>query len=169
MRRATVVFLSVMACAIGWVMPLSAARGEAPRELGWVEKVQILPEKLTVSAKMDTGAHTSSVDATDTVEFERNGRPWVRFLVSDRDGNIATFERPVVRVVRLKRSETVTTKRHVVMLALCLGGTFREEPVTLTSRTHLLYPLLIGRSAMEGRFVVNPSRTFVGKPDCLGR
>lgn len=147
----------------------AAAHGAEKPQLGWIELVRFLPENLIVTAKLDTGADTSSLDARDLTQFERGGRPWVRFSVSNHKGDTTVFERPVVRVVRIKRSETKTTTRPVVMLAICLGGKFREEPVTLTDRSHLSYRVLIGRSVMAGRFLENPALKFTTRPDCLAR
>jgi len=145
---------------------LAAYSGEK-RELGWVEHARILPENVQLRAKLDTGANTSSIDANHLAYFDRNGRPWVRFVVDAKNGSAMTFERPIVRVVQVKRSDSATTIRPVVMLTICLGGEFRDETVTLVNRSHLRYPLLIGRATMEKRFVVNPSRKDVYATDCL--
>jgi hypothetical protein len=169
MRRTRLILFSAVACAISFLGNVVTAYSSEKRVLGWVEKVQILPENLILNAKLDTGANTTSVDASRITEFERNGRPWIRFSISDRSGNTGMFERPLVRVVRVRRSDSPTTSRPVVMLAICVGSKFREEAVTLTNRSHLRHPVLLGRSAMEGRIIVNPSRKFTFKPDCTGR
>jgi hypothetical protein len=155
--------------AIGLLAPAAAVHGDEKPVLGWVESVRILPENVRLTAKLDTGADTSSIDAAQPTAFERDGRPWIRFSISDYKGKPTVFERPVIRIVRVKRSETVTVTRPVVMLALCLGGKFREEAVTLADRSHLRYRVLIGRSALAGRFLENPSLKFTTRPDCLAR
>ena len=169
MHRTGLIFLSAIACAVGVLGNVATANSNEKRILGWVEKVRILPENLILTAKLDTGANTTTVHASGLTEFERNGRPWVRFSIPDRSGNTAMFERPVVRVVRVRRSDSATTTRPVVMLVICVGNRFREEAVTLTNRSHLNYPVLLGRSAMEGRIIVSSSRKFTFKPDCIGR
>jgi hypothetical protein len=169
MTWARVFVVPIIFCAVGLLAMAATVHGDEKPELGWVERVRILPEDIILTAKLDTGADTSSIDATGLAEFERGGRPWIRFSVPDRKGNTTVFERPVVRVVRIKRSEAATATRPVVMLALCLGGKFREEAVTLIDRSHLRYPVLIGRSAMAGRFLENPSRKFTTHADCIGR
>jgi hypothetical protein len=134
--------------------------------LGWVEKAQLLPENLVLDAVLDTGANSTSIGATNLSRFERGGRPWIRFSVSDRKGNSSIFERPVVRAVRIRQSDIDAATRPVVMMAICIAGRFREEAVNLTNRSHLRYPLLIGRAAMAERFIVNPSRKFTSTPNC---
>lgn len=163
-------FLSVLTVFMfAFLTNLGSAYGAEKLELGWVEKAQLLPENLVLDAVLDTGANSTSIDATNITRFERGGRPWIRFSVSDRKGDTATFERPVVRAVRIKKSDIDATTRPVVMLAICLAGRFREEAVNITDRSHLRYPLLIGRAAMAGRFLVNPSRKFTSVPDCSAR
>jgi hypothetical protein len=163
-------FLSVLTmCMFTLLANLASAYSAEKLELGWVEKAHLLPENLVLDAVLDTGANSTSIDATNISRFERDGRPWIRFSVSDRKGITATFERPVVRAVRIKKSDIDATTRPVVMLAICLAGRFREEAVNLTNRSKLRYPLLIGRAAMAGRFLVNPSRKFTSSPDCTDR
>ncbi len=118
---------------------------------------------------MDTGAKTTSIDAADIVEFSRGGKKWVRFNVSDRKGRTVTFERPVFRIARIRRSEMKTTSRPVVKLPLCIGSFLREVEVNLAKRTHLNYPLLVGRSAMTGKVLVDSSRKFTKDPMCQGQ
>ena len=145
------------------------AQANEPRVMGWIEAVTILPQNLTLSAKLDTGAKTSSLDVRRFTEFRRDGRPWVRFDVSDRNGGKATFELPVVRVARIRRSESVTTSRPVVMMPLCLGGIYQSVEVNLANRSNLRHPMLIGRSAMTDKVIVDPSRTNTAKPNCRDR
>lgn len=167
MNRALYLFVFCIAGAAGGLTHPSAASG--PRAVGWVEHVLVLPEKLTLKAKLDTGAQTTSVGASDITRFEQHGRPWVRFAITDRLGNAAVLERPVVRTLKVKRSGSEDENRPVVLLALCLGGEFRDEAVTLSDRSNLLYTLLVGRSAMAGRFIVDSSRKYTAKQGCIPR
>ncbi len=158
-----------IASAFGVGIDAAIGANPGPRALGWAEHVVILPEMLKLKAKLDTGAHTTSIGARNITRFERNRRPWVRFSISDRNGRSAVLERPIVRTVRIKRSDLKELNRPVVLLALCLGGIFREEAVTLSDRSKLRYPLLIGRSAMEGRFMVDSSRKYTTNMECVRR
>lgn len=161
--------LAVVYCAATLALRPPGAYGDEKRELGWIEKVRILPEGVTLTAKLDTGANTTSLGVRHLTRFERDGRPWVRFVVSDRNGKELVFVRPVIRAVRVKRSEARTRTRPVVMLTICIAGSFREETVTLATRSHLLYALLIGRATMEGRFLVNPSRKYTHPARCIAQ
>lgn len=140
-----------------------------PVVMGWIERVRIQPENLLMEAKLDTGARNTSIDAADIVEFTRGGKKWVRFNVSNRKGRTVTFERPIFRIAWIKRSATKTTPRPFVMLPLCIGNVLREVEVNLAKRSHLNYPLLVGRSAMKGKVIVDPSREFIKEPICQGQ
>jgi hypothetical protein len=139
------------------------------RVMGWTERVQVYPGGLTLEAKLDTGARTSSINVQSYEKIERGGKTWLRFSVSDRNGKSTVLERPVVRYARIRRSESRTTERPVVMLGLCIGGSYREVEVNLADRSHLNYPLLVGRTTMKGNIVVDPARKFTAPPNCPGR
>lgn len=167
MNRALYLFVFCITGAAGGLTHALAA--SVPRAVGWVERVLVLPEELTLDAMLDTGTQTTSIGASDITRFEQHGRPWARFAITDRLGNAAVLERPIIRTVKVKRSGLEDENRPVVLLALCLDGEFRDEAVTLSDRSKLSYTLLIGRSAMAGRFKVDSSRQYTAKRDCIPR
>jgi hypothetical protein len=143
-------------------------------EVGWVEKVRLSPGNLVLNAKIDTGAKHSSINAYDVTEFNRGVEKWVRFKVTNRDGDSMTFERKVVRIARIKRRTVNGNEnpgrhlRPVVMLGVCLGDVYREVEVSLADRRRFNYPMLIGRSFMSGTIVVDSSRKYTVEPMCKG-
>jgi hypothetical protein len=161
--------LAVVLCAISLAVHTPEAGSVEKRELGWVENARIIPENIRLAAKLDTGAATSSLGVERLTRFERAGRPWVRFVLSDKKGKQFVFERPIIRTVRVKRSQAESRTRPVIMLAICLAGGYSDETVTLATRSHLLYPLLIGRATLEERFLVNPSRRRMHRAKCFNR
>ena len=92
------------------VLALPAAAGEK-KVVGWIEKVRISPGNFIVHAKLDSGAEYSSLDAANLTEFERNGKPWVRFDLTERDGQKITIERPLLRTATIKRHNLESQKR----------------------------------------------------------
>lgn len=162
--RALLLFPALVVFLLG---PVAAPKAD-PVVMGWIERVEVLPHGLLMEAKLDTGAKNTSIDAANIVEFSRGGKKWVRFDVSDRKGRTVTFERPVFRIARIRRAEMKTTSRPVVKLPICIGSFLQEVEVNLAKRTHLNYPLLIGRSAMERKVIVDSSRKFTKDPMCRG-
>ena len=135
---------------------------------GWLERVQVFPGDLVFRAKMDTGAKHSSLNARNIVPFEKNGDPWVRFVVRDRNRKKLTVERPMVRTaeIKLRGKQKRTQERPVIILGLCLGTTYKEVEVNLVDRRHFNYQMLIGRSYLQGDFLVDVVRKFTLTPNC---
>jgi hypothetical protein len=161
-----VVFLLALAAP-----PTFGANDEAtdpPLEIfGWVERVELLDGKFSLKAKLDTGAATSSLDATDIMRFRRDGKRWVRFTLNNSETHQEmTLEKPLVRRVRIVRHSGRPQPRAVVKLPLCFGPFIEDVEFTLINRSNFIYPVLLGRSAMAGRALVDPGQTFLNAPDC---
>jgi hypothetical protein len=134
--------------------------------VGWIEKVRVYPGDLIIHAKLDTGAKSSSLGVSYFDKFKRNGKTWVSFELTDRNGKKAYFEKVVEKTARIKRHGRQYQRRPVIRLGICLGSVYKEVQVNLVDRSEFIYPMLIGRSFMEGLFVVDPSDKFTTKPQC---
>ena len=143
-----------------------AAQAELPERVGWVEMVRINPGKMLFVAKLDTGSKSASINAHNIEYFEKDGQPWVRFDVVNRLKRSMTLELPQVWEVIIKGHEGEKVPRPVVMLGICMGKTYTETLVSLVDRTGFLYPLLVGRNYLGGRFAVDPAQKFTAKPKC---
>jgi len=162
MKRA---FYSVLLLA-AVLSPSAGATAEPKQVVGLVETIRVLPGDLIVDAKLDTGADNSSIHASDIVEFLRDGEPWVRFRVVNREGQTQVLERELVRVARIKAEKGQRQKRPVVMLSLCLGKTQREVQVTLVDRSRFRYRMILGRSFLRDLFLIDPSLKRTVQPEC---
>jgi hypothetical protein len=135
--------------------------------LGWVERVELLDGQISLKAKLDTGALTSSLDATHIERLSRDGQRYVRFVVTDPDRETETsLERPLVRNVRIVTHSGENQRRAVVTLPVCFGPWYEEIEFSLIDRSNFIYPVLLGRSALEGRVLVDSEATFMNYPDC---
>ncbi|MGE0860654.1 MAG: ATP-dependent zinc protease [Gammaproteobacteria bacterium] len=154
------------------LVSLCAARADdgeqaLPPAYGWLEWAALEPGHVLMRAKLDTGARTSSLSAVDIERFERDGFDWVRFVVpiSADDGITGAAQRipmelPLQREALIKRHGARASRRPVVHVELCLGGHKFTTPVTLTDRSRFNYPLLLGRSALRGRAVIDVDQTY---------
>lgn len=134
---------------------------------GWVERVKLLDGDVSLKAKLDTGAANSSLDATDIRRFRRGGERFVEFTVTDPDSGVELrLEKPLVRNVRIIRHDGNHQRRPVVKLPVCLGDRIRQVEVNLIDRSNFIYPMLIGRSALEGFALVDSGQTFQHRPNC---
>ncbi len=136
---------------------------------GWLEKVTVAATGQVVKAKLDSGAKTSSIHATDVVEIERHGAPWVRFALPGMDGpeiEPVVIERPVVRFVRIKDHTNPSARRPIVELEICFDSRRRRSHFSLADRRNFHYPVLLGRRFLAGVAVVDASEKYVTDPKC---
>ncbi len=129
--------------------------------VGEMERVWLDPPGLSVVARIDTGANSSSVHAENLVEFERDGDDWVRFEW-DLEGKKETLERQVVRYVRvIQQSDKDGTRRPVVELRLRLGNVEDTYEFTLANRAHLEHQIILGRNFLTDVALVDVGHKFV--------
>lgn len=144
-----------------------ADQGDDLQVFGWVEKVKLLDGDLVVEAVLDTGAQNSSLDATDIRRFRRGGERFVRFTVTDPGSkDHLTLEKPLIRNARIIRHDGNHQRRPVIKLPVCLGGKLREVEVNLIDRSQLTYPMLLGRTALNGFALVDAGQRFLHPPSC---
>lgn len=116
-------------------------------------------------AKIDTGASTSSLHATDVEPFERDGEQWVRFTA--HLGSVVQLrhrrcEAPLVTMKSIKSSNGHAQVRYVIRTPLALGDRVWEVEFTLACRKAMRYRLLLGSKALiHGQLVVDPSSKYV--------
>jgi len=133
--------------------------------LGEVEKVSIDAIKQSFDARVDTGAATSSLNAVDIEQFERNGKNWVRFHLSNgvRELNdLNWIEAPIVRFVKIRQSTNDDVERRaVVELWVKLGKIHEKAQFTLADRSQMSHPVLLGREFIRDIAVVDVSKQYL--------
>lgn len=132
--------------------------------VGWRELVS-LPELglAGIPAKIDTGARTSSLHAHVLDDFTRAGERFVRFAV-DWDGERHFCEAVHVDVRGITSSNGDTQERFVIKTPLTIGNlTFRAE-ISLADRSQMQFPMLIGRTALRRRMVVDSGHSWLQSP-----
>ncbi|MGB2079293.1 MAG: ATP-dependent zinc protease, partial [Vibrio sp.] len=113
--------------------------------------------------RVDTGATTSSISAIDVVNFERDGKDWVKFKLSHDDaGTSKEISLPVTSKTRIRQSnsEKLVT-RYEIEAWIQVGDVKVKTPFTLTDRTHMDFGVLLGRSFFRDIAVVDVSRKKV--------
>lgn len=135
--------------------------------VGWRELVH-LPELGLhgVSAKIDTGARTSSLHGTVLEEFERDGQKYVRFAVDyERQHVRQVCEAVHVDVRGITSSNGETQYRYVIKTPLKIGDVEFRAEVSLADRSDMKFPMLIGRSSLRRRFVVDSGYSWLQTPE----
>ena len=131
--------------------------------LGWRELVQ-LPELglAGVPAKIDTGARTSSLHAEALDLFDRDGEKFVRFAIDHPEaGERQVCEAVHVDVRGITSSNGEKQMRYVVKTPVTIGATTFRAEISLADRGEMAFPMLIGRSSLRRRFVVDAGRSWL--------
>lgn len=134
--------------------------------VGWREWLALPALNIpAIKAKIDTGARTSALHTMFTEQFELNGQDMIRFRVQPLHGRVPMEIECVAPLV----DERVVTNsggqgelRYVIETTLsCRGVTWSAE-MTLTNREDMKFPMLLGRTALAGRFLVDPEASYLG-------
>jgi hypothetical protein len=128
---------------------------------GWREDILIQGVQEKLKAKLDTGALTSSIHAEEKELFERDGKKWVRFIVTDpsmKKPVRTRIEAPLVRIAKIKEPAGESEPREVVRLSFQIGERKMRGEFTLNNRKNMLSPVLIGRNMIKELGWVDPAR-----------
>ena len=134
--------------------------------VGWREWVH-LPDLLDggwIKAKVDTGARTSALHAWDVEHFERDGVGWLRFFLHPRqhdDDHVVRAEAQLVEQREVRSSNGDVELRPVVRTTLALGAQRYDMELTLTNRDQMGFRMLLGRTGMARRLVVDPGSSYL--------
>ena len=164
MKNSLLAAILVLAAALVLV---HSAQGRQLEIFGWVEWVELMEGEVRMKAKLDSGAANSSLDATDIERFRKDGKRWVRFTLTDPESEESmTVEKPLERNVRIVRHDGERQRRPVIKMEICLGDVAQEVEVNLIDRSEFIYPLLLGRSALEQFALIDSGETFLFGPEC---
>lgn len=132
--------------------------------VGWRELVS-LPELglAGIPAKIDTGARTSSLHADVLDDFMRGGERFVRFAV-DWDGQRHFCEVVHVDVRGITSSNGDQQTRFVIKTPLMIGKIRFRAEISLADRSQMQFPMLIGRTALRRRMVVDSGHSWLQSP-----
>jgi hypothetical protein len=125
--------------------------------IGWREDVS-LPEFSTtlIIAKIDTGAKTAALHANDIVVKGKR----VQFSL-EHGGEVQHYSVLHNGVKKIKSSNGHSELRPIINTVVEVGSHSFKIDMTLTDRADMGLPMLLGRGAIKGRFIVNPARSFI--------
>ena len=129
--------------------------------LGWREWVG-LPELniAQIKAKVDTGARSSALHAFAIDPYRKGGQRWVMFAIHPLQTNtdiIIECHTPIKDRRMVSDSGGHKQRRYVIETPIILGQTTVTAEMTLTNRGSMLFRMLLGRTTINSRFVIDPS------------
>ena len=139
--------------------------------LGEVEWLWLNAAGRAFKARIDTGAKTSSISAEEVTLFERDGKQWARFFIGHTgvDDRIQ-LEAPLARHARVRQASAEGfDRRPVVWLSVRFGYLKKSSDFvqsestefTLTDRSRMTYPVLLGRDFLKDIAVVDVARKYI--------
>ncbi|MEZ7956660.1 MAG: ATP-dependent zinc protease [Rubritalea sp.] len=116
-----------------------------------------------VDGRVDTGARTSAMHAANIEIFEKGDERWVRFDFEDYSGLEARlWKQKYVRSSNGKKQSRYFIKSYVKFV----NGEKYPITLSLTDRSKMKFPVLLGRRLLSGRFLVDVGQMFMlGKKD----
>ena len=130
--------------------------------LGWRERLALPALGIErLKAKLDTGARSSSLHVDTLETFRRDGEVWLRFsLHPGRRQPVVHAEARALDRRMVTDTGGRRTERWFIRSEVQLAGARFSVDINLTDRRHMLFPLLLGRSALTGRFIIDPSLSY---------
>lgn len=104
------------------------------------------------TVKIDSGAYTSSIDVVSVRNEEGT-----LFVLFNKESEEKTFKK--FKIKRIKSSNGIVQERYVIKGTIYLGETEYTTPFSLTNRSGMRYPILLGRKLLNKHFLIDTSKT----------
>jgi hypothetical protein len=136
--------------------------------VGRKETISILDlELFDLDAKVDTGADSNALHCDD-IKIDEQG--FVQFVLLDEIHPAyhgKQIKMPLYKVKRVKSSNGQVQERPSIKVTVDFFGKKYKTIVSLTNRSDMKFPMLIGRKFLSGKFLVDVSQKDLNKQNNL--
>ena len=119
---------------------------------------------LRVPAKVDTGAYRSSIHCSKVKEIVKDGQSLLQVVFLGKmhpqfvkSGQLFSD----YKKVKVRSSNGEMQERYMVKAQIALGKRKFKTEFTLTNRSAMKTPVLLGRKALRERFLVDVSKSYL--------
>ena len=140
-----------------------------PVHIGWREWASLPELGVTrIKVKVDTGARTSALHTFHVEKIEKPKQPKkVVFIMRLRYRNYPsqtlTCTSTLIDMREITDSGGHKERRCVIKTPIVIGNYCWPIEITLTRRDTMRFKMLLGRTALKERFIVNPNRSYLLK------
>lgn len=135
--------------------------------IGRSDKIDLPDLKLKdISAKIDTGAYGCAIHCHKIREVIKGRKKHLYFDLLDPSH--PKYEKQVFKVSsfsrkRVKNSFGESEQRYTIKSKIKLFEKLYTVELSLTDRSEMKYPILLGRTFLEGKFIVDVEKTNLSK------
>lgn len=133
--------------------------------VGWREELSIPALGVKkIRAKVDTGARTSALHVTDLKLKKRGKTLFAYFKIHPKQKSkfpIIETKSKVIEFRRVTSSNGISSERPVIMVEIVLGQVKTPIELTLVNRDMMGFRMLLGRTAIKGKYYVDPGKSFL--------
>ncbi|MBW3470410.1 ATP-dependent zinc protease family protein [Arthrospiribacter ruber] len=137
------------------------------KTIGRREKISLPEWGLNqITAKIDTGAYTSSIHCESVEELSDNEGKYLEFQLLEATHRRYQKKKIKTRVYtqkKVKNSFGQAEIRYKVSTDVLMFGEIFQAEFTLTDRSKMKNPILLGRKLLQGRFIVDVEEVNLSK------
>lgn len=132
--------------------------------IGKKELISILDLELyDLDAKIDTGADSNAIHCDD-IHVDKNNIVHFKLLDEIHPAyNGKKIQMPLYKMKRIRSSNGKLQNRPSIKVKAEFFGKIYTTVVSLTDRSDMKFPMLIGRKFIENRFLVDVSKEYLSK------
>ncbi len=116
-----------------------------------------------IAAKIDTGAYNGTISANHIIEFEKEGKKFIKFILFDEKHPLYTgiyIETDKFFKKRITSSNGVAQERYTIPVEIRLKDLTLNAVLSLSNRKNMRYSILLGRKIFKNHFLVDASKKF---------
>jgi len=132
------------------------------RKIGRFDKAN-LPEFgiENINVKIDTGSYNSSIHCSEIKEIIVDDKTFIRFKLLDSDHPKFFFDElysDKFVIKKIRSSNGISEMRYVIESEIELYNVIYKTTFSLTNRSEMKYPILLGRKLLAKNFLVDVNK-----------